>query len=601
MTPFRCCAESCGPAFLTILGNKYGFRPLPAKISQSEFDKLIRSLRSQSQPTNDLTDFYLLDTNNVPPIYILKPQDDSISKDEWWDISQDLQQKLQLAARQLPAEEREKYFVSVTEQEIHEGCFKNENRNSQVVYVNRELADITHKHHRNSRLVDMANGCIDLKAQSLMNDLKFNKLPNSLSECPKSVLNMNYSDKKKNCFAQVKRTCDEICRVLCDNILETYRTKLHVIRDPLYEEVIRHSQFLIQKSHVFKGHDALLEKISAKMLSEEGSEKAITVLYGTAGSGKTSALAVLVKRLKMSLMPTACLVLRFIGTTSDSGTVHYLLWSICQQIARVYDQNPSEVPEDYNALLVYFRHCLNFSSKSKPLLIVLDSLDQLLDENCGHSLKWLSVQSPLPAHTHILLSTNPGEVLEMLQAHLPKSSVFELQYLKKESALEVVQALMEARNRTLTDQQMGILVKAFEWNPFPLYLKALVDTAVRWRSYDIVTEDRIAAGVSGMTSLMLERMEGKYGRILVHHAMAYISASKNGLSQNELEDILSCDDEVLDEVFEFWMPPCRRIPPLLWVRIRSEVRDVLMKKGSDGSNVYTWYHKQVNYFFLFFT
>ena len=35
---------------------------------------------------------------------------------------------------------------------------------------------------------------------------------------------------------------------------------------------------------------------------------------------------------------------------------------------------------------------------------------------------------------------------------------------------------------------------------------------------------------------------------------SYITASKSGLSETELEDILCLDEEVLDEVFRFSMP-----------------------------------------------
>ena len=44
------------------------------------------------------------------------------------------------------------------------------------------------------------------------------------------------------------------------------------------------------------------------------------------------------------------------------------------------------------------------------------------------------------------------------------------------------------------------------------------------------------------------------GQTLVSHAVSYITASKSGLSENELEDILCLDEEVLQEVFRFQIP-----------------------------------------------
>lgn len=49
----------------------------------------------------------------------------------------------------------------------------------------------------------------------------------------------------------------------------------------------------------------------------------------------------------------------------------------------------------------------------------------------------------------------------------------------------------------------------------------------------------------------------------------------NGASEAELEDILSCDDDVLNDVYMYWTPPMRRLPPLLLVRIRNDLNQYL--------------------------
>jgi hypothetical protein len=45
-------------------------------------------------------------------------------------------------------------------------------------------------------------------------------------------------------------------------------------------------------------------------------------------------------------------------------------------------------------------------------------------------------------------------------------------------------------------------------------------------------------------------------------------------------------------VFEYWIPPVRRIPSLLWIRIRNEIGSYLVENGSDGVAAYSWYHRQ---------
>ena len=71
----------------------------------------------------------------------------------------------------------------------------------------------------------------------------------------------------------------------------------------------------------------------------------------------------------------------------------------------------------------------------------------------------------------------------------------------------------------------------------------------------------------------------KHGEQFVRRALGYITASKTGLTKSELEDILSCDDIVLaDEVFKYHVPPIRRLPPLLWTRLRNDLGENLFHK-----------------------
>ena len=66
----------------------------------------------------------------------------------------------------------------------------------------------------------------------------------------------------------------------------------------------------------------------------------------------------------------------------------------------------------------------------------------------------------------------------------------------------------------------------------------------------------------------------------VSHALSYLTASKNGVSDPEMEDFVSLDDkvkkptysltynsQVLDDIFQYHLPPQRRIPPLIWTRV----------------------------------
>ena len=72
------------------------------------------------------------------------------------------------------------------------------------------------------------------------------------------------------------------------------------------------------------------------------------------------------------------------------------------------------------------------------------------------------------------------------------------------------------------------------------------------------------------------------------HALSYLTASRNGLSDAELEDILSLDDTVLNDVFQHWLPPLRRLPPLLIPRLVDELERYLVEREANGATVVYW-------------
>jgi len=88
---------------------------------------------------------------------------------------------------------------------------------------------------------------------------------------------------------------------------------------------------------------------------------------------------------------------------------------------------------------------------------------------------------------------------------------------------------------------------------------------------------------------LFARIELQHGYLLVKHSLSYITSARDGICENELEDILSLDDVVLDDVFQYHLPPVRRIPPLLWTRIRNDLPEYLSERDADGI-VINWHH-----------
>jgi len=50
--------------------------------------------------------------------------------------------------------------------------------------------------------------------------------------------------------------------------------------------------------------------------------------------------------------------------------------------------------------------------------------------------------------------------------------------------------------------------------------------------------------------------------------------------------------QVLNDVYQYHVPPVRRIPPLLWTRIRNDLPNYFSEREADGVTVINWYHRQ---------
>lgn len=140
--------------------------------------------------------------------------------------------------------------------------------------------------------------------------------------------------------------------------------------------------------------------------------------------------------------------------------------------------------------------------------------------------------------------------------------------------------------------QLSIVNEALTKCSLPLYAKLVFEEICRWNSFTKVDSKTLPSTIKGIINKLLDNLEKVYGEVFVKYTLSYLTASKNGLSDVELEDVLSLDDDVLNDVFEHWLPPVRRIPPLLIPRLHDALSCYLMEREANGVIVYYWYHRQ---------
>ncbi|EGD82189.1 hypothetical protein PTSG_02861 [Salpingoeca rosetta] len=594
----RCQQESSGISYVLILGNKYGFRPFPAKIPDKEFKLLKEEMAKQAKQTAStptsaalnkameyMDEWFVLNENVVPPTRELKPVKKEHS-DAWWsDIFPTLQMCLRQAATGAPGlsnERRALYVQSVTAEEIDNGLFKvqpKEARDKACFVFDRRLEgiDVASDPDTAKLFIDMAGGEVDEEAQQQLERSRAEAVPAALSPSRIKTMTIPWGpgiDLARTDHAEYMRTfADAFCDTLAANIERVARE--HAFEsDAVVEEAAAHAMFgnlrrcgFVSTTATQQTADAALAYVQQRITI--GKEVAAPfAICGPSGSGKTSLMAHIAGTMKEA-HPNAVVVSRFLGTSRESGTARTLMANVYRHIHRaVKGKEPAASPAaDFEKLTEQFQAALKLGTARKPLVLVLDSLDQLSDEDQGRNLEWLPLAS-LPPNCAIVVSTLPdvGGCWEVLKATLPDTN----------------------------QQHRSVVLGVYESCPTPLYLRICTQFfALRWNHTDAIAPDFFPKTVEGLMEKVFDELETRHGKETVRAALGYLSASRGGLSDNEMEDLLSCNDTVLDEIYEWWVPPVRRVPPLIWARIVSDLEGALVERGAEGGvTVRAWYHRQ---------
>ena len=197
--------------------------------------------------------------------------------------------------------------------------------------------------------IDKVGKCLDEDAVSLLNDLK------SRVEGALDGVNINKYDIKwhgedgvnqkenEDHKLYISQLCTEFYDVLVDMINKGIEDKAKQnLDDDLLKEIAEQAVTCQEKSKTFYGRKEILDSIIEHV--EKGNESRTLVVHGESGCGKTSIMAVAARKIK-DLHPEIPIILRFLGTTSDSSTIHNLLRSICTQIYRIIGKDQPEFPE----------------------------------------------------------------------------------------------------------------------------------------------------------------------------------------------------------------------------------------------------------------
>jgi len=610
----RCQKISPKPNFLILLGDKYGWQPIPEIIPEEEM-KAILSLISGKE--KELVEkWYLRDENAVPAEYVLQPRKDNTKEyKDWEPIETQLREILRNAVLKLKfsPEQNIKYFASATHQEIIRGALnppeKTENAEKHVFAFSRSINELPYDESAKD-YIDIVQGKHNQESKDKLNQLK-QELENKLG---KSHFTKYSGDWKEGSLQKD----DKILQQLSDDVFNQLKgiiedqLKNDTDKDELKHEIKLHTEFKIRLTDYFRGREKILNIIESYLKTP--TEKRVMSLMGASGTGKSSVMA---EAVKQNEKKGAALVYRFIGTTSGSSNIMSLLQSICTQIGNEYGVDAKTLARegdekawyDMNGLADVLRKCLALATAEKPLLVFIDSLDQLSDTDNAKALYWLPRE--LPEHARIVVSSI---TLTELESALSATYKEQLPLLPKEEAVEILDKWFASINRTLTLAQNNLLINSFSKNQLPIYLKLAFEKAKHWHSYD--QAHTLKEDVAGIINEYFADLEKDFPKDFVKTAISYmLSGRYMGLAENEILEILAFDNDYW-EIFKAESHKDHRqelqdmkdtlekevngqrgymkIPIAVWSRLYLDLEPFLTERDADGVPIITFFHRQFN-------
>lgn len=602
----RCRNLSPRPNFIAMLGNRYGWRPLPATIPIDLYDTLPGKTRGL------IGDHYSLDLNAVPAVYLVNKKKLGTSKDENALLTE-IRNSLNEIKR--TTEQENHFFKSATHLEIDKGIFRPENEDKNMedhfFCCFRSIEELSGEVDA-SKISASARSFIDVKdAGGLQHD------PDAKAWLDR--LGAEISGKLKNNKDQIgnyQTTLDELsgneilpymhnmCRDIEKWLKKVIVEELDELdgKDALEIEKIEHEKFKVQRNATFGGRNGLRSELKNDFNNQRDTN--VICIHGDGGSGKSALMSKIIDDAGNEFTGST-IVYRFIGATPNSVELNRLLEGIVAEVTKQSELTRGIAGITREEHVDAFRNCMASSFSNNRVFIFIDALDQLNNTENAHSLYWLPQK--FSENVTLVLSVLNGSVQEAVQKIYPGAKFIDLsphcRTPEPGEAEAMLNALLQKKPaRTLQQDQKNYILENFNKNPLLLYLKLVVENARHWHSYDSIETIKkknigIKETVDQQIKSLFDRLSQKenYGREFVKRVRSLIVLSREGVSEAEIKCVLWRDDvykKEFDQRQHHNQLTLDSLPPIIWSRFFFEIEPFIMERAAGGAIVFDFFHRR---------
>ncbi len=544
----RCQERTVRPNFLVLLGERYGWRPAPARIPVAELDELVDGLDPAAAGL--VRDWYRLDENARPPEYLLRPRDGAFADPVTWARCE--------AALRAATTGHTRRAASITEQEIAVGVTP-----SGAADVHCFFRTIEGEHRfREDGAAELARVKDELRAAV-------------------GAANVHeYATHRSG--DHLDAMCADIYTVLA-SMIEAELDRLG--HEGAAVERTAHERFARGRRRDFVGRTAELRSVVEHVTGPANTPVGVV---GRSGVGKTAFLSMIAAELARAC-PDRDLVVRFAGATGRAADPTTLLGDLLAELT----SGPDTRTRQFHELVDVLRTVLT-RDRDRPVVLVVDALDQLESPGRPLDLGWLP--DTLPPDVRVVVSAMDGSAAAgMLRRRL--STVVEIEPMPGHEGAGLLDGWLARAGRTLRSHQRDEVLRAFTVDGLPLHLRLATDEALGWTSFTPAADTRIADSVPALVEQVFARLadEREHGPVLVERALGYLAAARHGLGEDELLDVLSADPAVRADLRRRFphSPDVAEVPDVLWARLHADLEPYLHERRADDTILLGFYHRQL--------
>jgi len=215
--------------------------------------------------------------------------------------------------------------------------------------------------------------------------------------------------------------------------------------------------------------------------------------------------------------------------------------SISRQIIRILKLPPellAQASHDDEEIKYLFRNLLTMVPVGKQLVLILDGIDRL------NATDWLPQN--VERVKMVISVTNARDFVS--DDTRRECRMISIEPMNKIESLSLLSSWLQKSRRKLSPEQWSVIERYYIGNDAhrPLYLKLVFDVIASMHSYDDVKN--IEKGMGKLIHSLFKKLEQKHGKVLVNRAFGYLCLSRKGLSEAEMEDLLSLDDIVRKDI-----------------------------------------------------